>query len=100
MGAIIGESSIGWRYKGGGMQHVTCAFIAWALAVVTSAGISNDVKASMNEIFVDYEYGDLKEAIVGVPFTITATVNRAPQAKEHNGLCHGKTPVTTKSRVT
>ena len=64
------------------MRYVTHSFIVLALAVVTSIAGSNVLEASMNEIFVDYEYGDLKEAIVGVPFNIYPDLSVAKWAQE------------------
>jgi len=41
-----------------------------------------EANASSKEIFVDYEYGDLKEVIVGVPFVIGPDISVAKWAQE------------------
>jgi N-dimethylarginine dimethylaminohydrolase len=52
------------------MVYASNILIALALATFTGIGVVIASESVPNEIYVDYEYGDLKEVIVGVPFMI------------------------------
>lgn len=53
-----------------------------ALATVIATNTANAARTHAKEILVDYEYGDLKEAIVGVPFAVYPDLSKAKWAQE------------------
>jgi hypothetical protein len=63
------------------MLNKGAIFVAPLLACFIAPGLS--VQAAPNSIFVDYEYGDLKEVIVGVPFNSNSDLAMANFGQEY-----------------
>ena len=64
------------------VRRLLGTFIVFFFACLCPIGHAEKMGADMPEIYVDYEYGDLKEVIVGVPFMVYPDVAKAKWMEE------------------
>jgi N-dimethylarginine dimethylaminohydrolase len=70
------------RKERGIVKRLLIILTAAALAIIICAGTSSAYGATQNKIGVDYEYGVLREVVVGVPFMIYPDLRTSKWAQE------------------